>query len=586
MTPYELTAANPTASSTFQPHACILEPAACSLLRHTVCEPTGMKNILSIIAAAALFCSCTHIAGSSESDSDSSQAKAPDSTMIIKDESITEANAYSDLFLDSNAVESFIQKEKMDDADAATLRNFYKARNYEFAWFATDGPTEQARGLWSLYASEGDSARKEPAEKLKERMDSVLQKDSLSIAKNDSSFLHTELTLTSQLIEYASEHPEHISSQTIYSLVPAKKLDPLQLADSILNKQKSTDQYASNKTYSLLKQQLANYYAIAKNGGWQPVQNATNLKKGAKSPAVIAIKKRLQFTKEYAGSDTTNVFSDSLVSAIKTYQLHNGFQPTGQINDSVIAAMNVPVEERISQILINMNRAMWMPPAADSNRLQVDIPSYMLYAYEGSNRVFEMPVIVGKEGNSTVMFSGDINEIVFNPDWKVPESIVKNEIVPAMKKDPNYLKKHHMEKTGGSDSLPTIRQLPGKENSLGRVKFLFPNSHDIYLHDTPDKNLFAKNDRALSHGCIRVADAKKLAEYLLRNQSDWNAGKIQSTMNGGKEESVKLKDTEPVSITYYTAWVDETGMMNFRNDVYGLDKEAAARMFANKAASL
>jgi murein L,D-transpeptidase YcbB/YkuD len=538
-----------------------------------------MKNILSILAAAAMFCSCTHIAGSSDSASDSSQAKAPDSTTIIRDESITEANAYSDLFLDSNAVESFIQKDKIDEADATTLRNFYKARNYEFAWFATDGPTEQARGLWSLYASEGDSAKKEPAEKLSERMDTILQRDSLSIMKNDSSFVQTELTLTRQLIEYASEHPEHISSQNIYSLVPAKKQDPLQLADSILNKQKNAEQYTSNKTYTSLKQQLATYYSISKNGGWQPIQNAANLKKGSKSPAVTAIKKRLQLTKEYPGTDTTNVYSDSLASAIKTFQLHNGFKPTGQINDSVIAAMNVPVQDRIAQILINMNRAMWMPPSSDSNRLQVDIPSYMLYAYEGNRKVFEMPVIVGKEGNSTVMFSGDINEIVFSPDWNVPESIVKNEIMPAMKKDPAYLKKHHMEKTGGSDSLPGIRQLPGKDNSLGRVKFLFPNSHDIYLHDTPDKNLFAKNDRALSHGCIRVADAQKLAEYLLRDQSDWNTQKIQSAMNGGKEQSVKLKQEERVSITYYTAWVDDAGMMNFRNDVYGHDKEAAARMF-------
>src|SRR5215216_2502888 len=168
-----------------------------------------MKNILNIILAASIFCSCTHIAGSNESASDSSQAKAPD--VMIRDQSITEANAYSDLFLDSNAVESFIQKEKMSDSAATMLRNFYKVRNYQYAWFATDGPTEQARGLWSLYASEGDSASKEPAQKLKDKMDTLLQKDSLSIVKNDSSFVQTELTLTNQLIQYASEHPEHIN---------------------------------------------------------------------------------------------------------------------------------------------------------------------------------------------------------------------------------------------------------------------------------------------------------------------------------------------------------------------------------------
>jgi murein L,D-transpeptidase YcbB/YkuD len=128
-----------------------------------------------------------------------------------------------------------------------------------------------------------------------------------------------------------------------------------------------------------------------------------------------------------------------------------------------------------------------------------------------------------------------------------------------------------------------IRQLPGKDNALGRMKFLFPNTHDIYLHDTPDKNLFAKKDRALSHGCIRVADANKLAVYLLRDQSDWNAEKIQNMAKSNKEEHVKLKSTQPVSLTYYTAWVDENGFMNFRTDVYGHDKDAKNKMFSLKA---
>jgi len=448
---------------------------------------------------------------------------------------------------------------------------------------ASDGPTEQARGLWSLYASETDSSEKEPANKLKEKMDTLLQKDSTGMIQNDTSFTQTELTLTNQLIQYASEHPEHISRNNIYYLVPSRKQDPMQLADSILHKQKDSASYANNRTYSLLKQQLNTYYDIAKNGGWQSIPSGPDIKKGSKLPAVAAIKKRLQFTKEYPGTDTTAVFSDSLEAAIKTFQQRNGFKPTGIVNDSLIAAMNVPVVERIQQILVNMNRALWMQPQADSNRLQVNIPSFMLYAYEGSNKSFEMPVIVGSEGTNTVMFNGEINEIVFAPTWNVPASIVKNEILPAMKNDPNYLKKHNMEQVGMNDSLPVIRQLPGKDNALGRVKFLFPNSHDIYLHDTPNKNLFAKQDRALSHGCIRVADAQKLAIYLLRDQSEWNAQKIQSAMKSTKEQTVKLKTEEPVSLTYYTAWVDEAGAMNFRNDIYGHDKEAMNKMFSVRA---
>src|SRR5688572_6099042 len=209
-----------------------------------------MKKMMNVLVAACIFCSCTHIAGDSDNNTDSLQANAPDSLMIIRDESITEANAYSDLFLDSNAIESYIQKENITGSHASTMRNFYKMRNYQFAWFATDGPTEQARGLWSLYASEGDSASKDPAGKLRDKMDTILQKDSLTITRNDSSFILTELVLTNQLIQYASEHPDHISSNNLYYMVPAKKQDPLQLADSILNKQKDSAQYAKHRPYS------------------------------------------------------------------------------------------------------------------------------------------------------------------------------------------------------------------------------------------------------------------------------------------------------------------------------------------------
>jgi len=356
----------------------------------------------------------------------------------------------------------------------------------------------------------------------------------------------------------------------------------MQYADSILNKQKDSSLYSNNKSYSLLKQQLANYYDVAKNGGWTTI-NAGQLKKGMKSQAVIALKKRLQATKEYNTSDTSNVFNDSLETAVKSFQQRNGLKATGIVNDSMINVLNAPADQRVQQILVNMNRLLWMKPQTDSNSIQVNIPSLMLYAYEGNKKALEMPVIVGKEGNSTVMFTSDINQIVFNPTWHIPQSIVRDEIMPKMKSDPSYLKKKNIEIVKQNDSLPVLQQLPGKENPLGKVKFLFPNSDDIYLHDTPDKTLFAKKDRALSHGCIRVADAAKLAEYLLKNQSDWNAQKIQTAMKSDKQQSVDLKNPEPVAISYLTAWVDENGMMNFRNDIYGHDKEAMQKLFVSKS---
>jgi L,D-transpeptidase YcbB len=543
-----------------------------------------MKNTMIGVAILVVFNSCTQVAGWFGKNSDSTSGKNSDSSSYAayaRDESITEANAYSDLFLDSNAVETYIQKEKLNDSSANAMRNFYKVRNYQYAWFTSGGPTEQARGLWSLYASEGDSSSKDPAKGLDKRMDTLLQHDSITIAKNDSSFVQTELTLTQQLIQYASENPQHINKEAIYYLVPAKKMDAMEYADSILNKQKDSAMYAGNKNYNLLKGQLANYYSIAKNGGWGTISSTGQLKKGMKSPAVSTLKKRLQLSKDYNGADTTNVFSDSLVTAVKSFQQRNGLKPTGIVNDSMITILNVSVEQRIQQIIVNMNRTLWMPQQNDSSRIEVNIPSQMLIAYADSGKAFEMPVIVGKEGNSTVMFSSGINQIVFNPAWNIPESIVKNEIMPKMKSDATYLKKNNIEVVKQGD-IPELRQLPGKNNPLGKVKFLFPNNHDIYLHDTPDKTAFSKQDRTLSHGCIRVADASKLAQYLLKDQSDWTVQKINAAMNSDKEQTVDLKTKQPVNISYLTAWVDENGMMNFRPDVYNHDKDEMAKMFVSK----
>lgn len=545
-----------------------------------------MKKVILGTAILAVLSSCTQVAGWFGNNSDSTSGKSADSSSYAayaRDESITEANAYSDLFLDSNAVESYIQKEKLPDSSASAIRNFYKVRNYQYAWFTTSGPTEQARGLWSLYANGKDSSEKHGSSALSQRMDTLLQNDSITVAKNDSSFANTELALTQRLIQYASANPEHINKEAIYYLVPAKKMDAMTYADSILNKEKDSSMYAGNRGYTALKQQLSNYYTVARNGGWGTITSQAPLHKGSKSVEVSTLKKRLQLSKDYSGTDTSIVFSDSLEVAVKSFQERNGLKPTGIVNDSMINVLNVPVEQRIEQIIVNMNRLMWMPLKTDSSRIEVNIPSQMLVAYADSGKAFEMPVIVGKEGSGTVMFSSEINQVVFSPTWHIPESIVRDEIMPKMKSDPNYLKKNHMEVVRQNDSLPELKQLPGKNNPLGKAKFLFPNTHDIYLHDTPDKTAFAKPDRTLSHGCIRVANAEKLAEYLLDDQPDWTAQRIQQAMNSGKEQTVDLKHKQPVSITYLTAWVGTDGLMNFRPDVYNHDKEAMEKMFVSKS---
>lgn len=536
--------------------------------------------IIALIGIGAL--SCNGIAGWSGSNTDSTAhgGMAPENSVLARDLSITKENAYSDLFLDSALLDSFIAKEKLDEGDAQSLRNFYNVRNFQYAWFSSSGPTEQVRGFWGLHAAEPEKEMKRDTAFMN-LMDSLMQADSLQITTPDTALVQTELQLTRELIKYAGKvEDDFIQPANLYFLIPSKKMDAMALADSFLHKQKDSFMYAAHPSYTSLKTELNRYYEAAKSGGWQPITSAQNLARGSKATVVSLLKKRLSLTGDYPVGDTSAVLTDTLLTAIKDYQLRNGLAPTGRINDSLIQSLNVPAEERVQQILVNMNRMMWMQPLTDSSRIIVNIPSLMLYAYSDSGKVMEMPIVVGKEGSATVSFTDEINQVVFSPYWRLPESIVREEIMPKMKSDPSYLKKRNMEITGQyNDSTPQIRQLPGKENALGQVKFLFPNSFDIYLHDTPDKSLFSRKDRALSHGCIRVAQPEALAQYLLRDQGEWTPEKIRQAMNSGKEQTVEVKKRMPVQISYFTAWMDEKGRLNFRPDVYGHDAGVMKQMF-------
>lgn len=540
----------------------------------------GMKNIISATAVLALFLTaCQNFVKSESESTDSLYAKID---AVPRDRSITAENAYSDLFLDSTAVDSFISRQNITGAEAQQLRNFYNGRNYQFAWFTSSGLTEQGRGFWNLYKNGSDSTGTDSniSKDLAQYMDSLAADDSLSLLASDTSFSATELALTHKFIRYVQQNGGNGAGFAAFQpFIPVKKMDVMELADSLLNRQKDSS-YLSNQAYAGLKMQLAKYYEAARQGGWQPIGFNGSIAKGSSAPAISAIKKRLRLTGDYTANDTTAVYNDSLQAVIRSFQQRHGLQPSGIISDSVVRALNVPVEQRITQILINMNRMVWTPLPQDSaaSVIRVNIPEFMLYV-DDRDTGFNMPVVTGKEGTNTMMFSGSLNQVVFSPYWNLPESIVREEVMPAMKNDPAYLQKRRMEIVKQNDSIPVIRQLPGPGNSLGKVKFLFPNSYDIYFHDTPDKELFSQQQRAFSHGCIRLADAARLASYLLRDQKEWTPEKINAAMNGDKEQTVKLDRPVPVVITYYTVWTDKNGQIHFRDDVYGWDERTASRMF-------
>jgi len=555
-------------------------------LRHVVCKLNGMKNLFFYAAIfCSLFASCQN--SGTANDDDDNEAKSEGQKKISKrDYSINASNSYSTLFLDSMTLEKFITDKKISDSVGRRMRSFYNTRNYQFAWFSGDGLTEQALAFWNLhdYVTTYNNDTVLRNKTLQKRMDNLVAEENLSVSASDKSYTNTELTLTQHFILYVLNNYEkgYVKRKEMERFIPYKKQDVMYLADSLLTKKHKDDKYFEdvNEPYKLLKSQLEKYYNIAKQGGWPQITTSKKtIKKGASDSVIAVIKKRLQITGDMAVNDTSRIFNDTLVNAVKNYQMRMGYKPDGIITAQLIKDMNVPALKRVEQILMNMGRMRWMPTTPSGQLIVVNIPEFELHMYEGKNKAFDMNVVVGKEGHNTMMFSGDLNQIVFSPYWNVPPSIVRKEILPKLETDPGYLASQNMEQVGTEGDLPKIRQLPGPGNSLGRVKFLFPNSFNIYFHDTPAKSLFEKDKRAYSHGCIRLAEPEKMANYLLRNNPEWTPERISDAMNSGNEKYVKLKNPVPVVITYYTTWVDETGRLNFRDDIYDHDKKLAEKMF-------
>jgi murein L,D-transpeptidase YcbB/YkuD len=246
--------------------------------------------------------------------------------------------------------------------------------------------------------------------------------------------------------------------------------------------------------------------------------------------------------------------------------------------------------DRRRQIELNLERWRWLPEDLGARHIVVNIPSYELRLVEQGRETLRMRVVVGKRFNPTPVFSDEITYITFSPKWNVPETILTDEILPALRKDDSYLEAHDMEivKKGkvvdaGDVDLDDpksfqVRQRSGDANALGLVKFVFPNQFDVYLHDTPADALFSRSERALSHGCVRVEKPGELAEQLLRDEPKWDRAAIDTAMHSGEEQSVTLKQPVPVHIVYWTAWTEEDGSVRYADDVYGLDRLQAAAL--------
>ncbi len=325
--------------------------------------------------------------------------------------------------------------------------------------------------------------------------------------------------------------------------------------------------------YVLLKKALARLREIRSNGGWSTASTGPTLKLADSGPRVQELRKLLvergDLDAQFAAGDT---FDAPLVDAVKKFQRRHGLETDGAYGASVVSELNVPLSERILEIRLGLERLRWLPDEFTGRRVGVNLADFRVYVLDDDVVTFETRAVVGKEFHETPMFSARMTYLVINPYWVVPTSIARNEILPKAKRDPDYLARNHMEVT---DS--TVRQLPGPWNSLGRFKFIFPNVHNVYLHDTPSKALFDKTQRAYSHGCVRVDNPAGLAAVLLEKQG-WNPERIAATVDTGAETVVTLVTPIPVHITYITAFMDQHGELNYRRDVYGRDRKLIAAL--------
>ena len=320
--------------------------------------------------------------------------------------------------------------------------------------------------------------------------------------------------------------------------------------------------------YKGLEKEIVHYQTIEKKDGWKKIKpQKRGVKLGDSSEVVKNIRKRLLITNESTSSDTSMVFDKVLEKDIIGYQIRNGLKPDGRPGIETLKTMNVSVQDRIQQLKLNLERCLQLPDDFGEKYILVNIPAFELVAIKKGIPVFYSKIVAGKESDKTAIFKGTMRYVVFAPYWNVPNSIMHKEILPAIAKNPNYLKENNMEWYDGK-----IRQKPGPWNALGRVKFIFPNAYNMYMHDTPAKTLFNENSRAFSHGCIRVEQPLKMAMFLLEEQKEWNIERMTAVMELEQETMVVLKEKTAVYILYFTAFIDENGKLNFRKDIYGKDQ--------------
>ncbi|HSA45729.1 MAG TPA: L,D-transpeptidase family protein [Candidatus Competibacteraceae bacterium] len=479
-----------------------------------------------------------------------------------------------------------------------TLIAFYAGRGYQPAWLNTDGKPRPAAEelLKALGEADRDGLRTADYHRaaLRKRLTALQQSDAVADARRLTDF---DLLFTDTFLTYGS----HL----LTGQLSPRKVDPdwaikprsRDLA-RVLEEALTQDQVAEAlralapqaKGYVQLREMLRKYRKVEQEGGWPIV---------ASSAPGKTLRVRLEASGDLSAGDK----SQSVAEAVRRFQKRHGLSETGTVNAATLAALNVPVSERIRQIELNLERWRWMPNDLGSRYILVNIPSYKMQVFEEGKPVIESKVVVGKQERQTPSFTANMAYLVLSPKWYVPRSIAVKDKLPQLKRNSQALARQGIRvyNSAGQQINPgsvnwsavsasnfnyQLRQDAGPRNALGGIKFMFPNPYSIYLHDTPSRELFSRNQRTYSSGCIRISNPVELAEYLLKHDPKWNKDTIKTASTSGKQRVVNLPQKVPVYLLYWTAWVDADGLLHFRDDIYQRDKPMMRALYQDEKASV
>lgn len=488
----------------------------------------------------------------------------------------------SKVVVDVVAINEFYKKYPKLKKYQSEVLDLYKKKEYNTIWHDDKSVSEFGSLLYHKVRLLGEQGVKATMPYM-DVVDDVFNEN----VSNKLPQIDTELLLSNMYVFYASNVYSGVDPATLKKIgwfLPAKTISYDKILDSLmvdpgrLNK----DENLLYGQYYKLQDVLKKYRTIEKNKLWKKIDidslNYKDLKPFDSGVAVKQIRERLFVTGDLAQDSKSDVYDEEMMAGVLKYKKRYGLKLNYTFTKEHIDQLNEPIGKRIKTIMLNMERCRWIPTklAQANEYVMVNIPSFKLVYVKNGKYELVSDVFVGTRMTETVIFSGNIDRIVFSPYWYVPQSIIKNELRSKIAEDKNYLAEHDMEWNGGN-----VRQKPGPKNSLGLVKFMFPNPNDIYLHDTPAKSLFDFEKRIFSHGCINVKEAKGLALAILKDNPDWPTDKIDNAMSGEKETTCMLKNKIPIYIGYFTAWVSDDGEIGFYPDVYDRDSRLDKLLYSN-----